>query len=122
MKIILSTNLTGSHNHISTSKQTQLSRTLYTMSKQMILAPQSLKEEIEKLKAENEKLKEFAMNVHNFAYGTTYNDPDIMDSVEDFDDIVNQLKKDEEHFQRPDRSDSSWVRLKDGRECRDNDW
>ena len=88
----------------------------------MILAPQSLKEEIEKLKAENEKLKEFAMNVHNFAYGTTYNDPDIMDSVEDFDDIVNQLKKDEEHFQRPDRSDSSWVRLKDGRECRDNDW
>jgi len=50
------------------------------------------------LREENEKLKEFAMNVHNFAYGTTYSEPEIMDSVEDFDGIVNQLKKDEDDF------------------------
>ena len=55
-----------------------------------------LKEKMEELEKENEKLKEFAMNVHNFAYGTSYNDPDIMDSVEDLDDIVDKLKKDED--------------------------
>lgn len=56
----------------------------------------TMKQDLDKLKKENENLKEFAMNVHNFAYGTTYNDHDIMDSVADLNDILHKLKKDED--------------------------
>ena len=46
---------------------------------------------IEELKEVNERLKEFAMKAHNFAYGTEFNDPDIVDSF-DFDGLLDKLE------------------------------
>ena len=53
------------------------------------------KEWLEKLKEENEKLKQFAMKVHNFAFCTKYDDEDIVSSF-DLDAILEEMKKDED--------------------------
>tara|TARA_R100000654_G_scaffold57109_1_gene83525 strand:+ start:49 stop:564 length:516 start_codon:yes stop_codon:yes gene_type:complete len=50
---------------------------------------------IAQLKEENEKLKQFALGVHNFVWGTKYDDEDIVSSM-DFDAIIDEMKKDEE--------------------------
>ena len=39
-------------------------------------------------------LKKFALDVHNFAYGTEYDDPDIVSAM-DFDAIIEKMKTDE---------------------------
>lgn len=49
----------------------------------------------EELEEENKKLKEFALNVHNFAYGTKWDDEDIVSAM-DFEGIIEKMKKDEE--------------------------
>ena len=48
--------------------------------------------ENEKLKAENKKLKQFVLGVHNNIYGTKYDDEDIVDSM-DFDGIMKEWKR-----------------------------
>ena len=57
-------------------------------------AHKKLKQENEKLKKKNESLKQFALDVHNFAYGTEWDDKDIVSAM-DFDLIVEKMKKDE---------------------------
>jgi len=47
------------------------------------------------LEEENKKLKQFALNVHNFAYGTKWDDEDIVSAM-DFEGIIEKMKKDEE--------------------------
>jgi DNA repair exonuclease SbcCD ATPase subunit len=41
-----------------------------------------------------ENLKQFALDVHNFAYGTKWDDEDIVSTM-DFDDIIEKMKKNE---------------------------
>ena len=52
---------------------------------------------IQKLEEENKKLKNFALDVHNFAYGTKLNDEDIVSDM-DFNTIMEKMKKDEEEL------------------------
>jgi len=51
-------------------------------------------EEVKKLNEENEKLKQYALKVHNFAHGTEWDDEDIVSAM-DFDGIIEKMKKDE---------------------------
>ena len=53
--------------------------------------------ENEELTEENEKLKQFALAVHNFAYGSKWNDKDIVSAM-DFDAIIEKMKKDEKEL------------------------
>ena len=69
-----------------------------------------LRNENEKLKLDIESLKEFAMKVHNFAYGTEFDDPDIVDSF-DFDGLMDKLEEDESFFK--DRIRSTHDRLRE---------
>jgi len=46
---------------------------------------------------ENEKLKQFALAVHNFAYGTEWDDEDIVSAM-DFDTIIEKMKTDEKEL------------------------
>jgi hypothetical protein len=48
------------------------------------------------LRKENKKLQQYALDVHNFAYGTDWDDKDIVSAM-DFDGIVEKMKKDEEN-------------------------
>jgi len=50
---------------------------------------------IKTLKEDNDKLKQFAMKVHNFAFCTKYDDEDIVSSF-DLDAILEEMKKDED--------------------------
>ena len=52
-------------------------------------------ETISKLMKKNDELKQFAMNVHNFAFCTKYDDEDIVSSF-DLDAILEEMKKDED--------------------------
>jgi hypothetical protein len=70
---------------------------------------EKLKLDIELLKKDVE-LKEFAMKVHNFAYGTEFDDPDIVDSF-DFDELLGKLEEDEAFFK--DRIRSTHDRLRE---------
>ncbi len=56
-----------------------------------------MKSECEQLRKYNEKLKQFSMEVHNFAFSTEYDDLDIV-SAFDLDSIIEELKKDEDNF------------------------
>ena len=51
----------------------------------------------QELKEENKKLKDFALKVHNFAYGTEWDDEDIVSAM-DFDGIIEKMKKDEKEL------------------------
>jgi len=53
--------------------------------------------ECEQLRKYNEKLKQFSMEVHNFAFSTKYDDLDIVDSF-DLDSIIKELKQDEDNL------------------------
>jgi DNA repair exonuclease SbcCD ATPase subunit len=45
-----------------------------------------------------ETLKQFALDVHNFAYGTKWDDEDIVSAM-DFDGIIEEMKKDEKELE-----------------------
>jgi len=62
---------------------------------QLLEQNEEWEEENKKLKKKNEELKQFALDVHNFAYGTEWDDRDIVSAM-DFDLIVEKMKKDEE--------------------------
>ena len=50
--------------------------------------------EIKELKKQNEELKQFALDVHNFAFSTKWDDLDIVSAM-DLASVVDELKKDE---------------------------
>jgi predicted nuclease with TOPRIM domain len=118
------------------------------MSQQMILAPQSLKEEYDALKAENEKLKEEKKENEEGLYKCDdhltllqrwidendwqYPNKEFIDRVcgeEDnlkkwyyeLYDIIDYSEEDVDCYFTCKRESGEWVRLKDGRECRCND-
>jgi len=64
------------------------------------LAENKLKEERKeknKLKKKLDKLNQFALDVHNFTYGTEYNDADIVSAFE-FTSILDKMKHDEKSW------------------------
>jgi hypothetical protein len=56
---------------------------------------EGLEKVIDRLRKENETLKQHALSVHNFAYGTEWDDKDNVSAM-DFDGIVKKMKQDEE--------------------------
>jgi hypothetical protein len=50
-----------------------------------------------KERRQSDKMKQFALGVHNFAYGTEYNDVDIVSSFE-FTSILSKMKHDEKSW------------------------
>ena len=55
--------------------------------------------QINALGSEVRELKKFALDVHNFAYGTEWDDKDIVSAM-DFDGIVEKMKEDEKELQK----------------------
>ena len=87
--------------------KTNMSKTMNTRSNTIT----ALKEEINELQKdmknlwmlysnqteENKKLKDFSLKVHNFAYGTDWDDEGIVSAM-DFDAIVEKMKNDEKEL------------------------
>ena len=70
---------------------------------------------------ENKELKQFALKVHNFAYGTEWDDEGIVSAM-DYDAIVEKMKKDEENKEL--KQESLFLRAEcsaGGWNARDND-
>jgi len=62
-----------------------------------IAYPHNIENIVDELESKNEFLKQYAMKVHNFAYGTEFDDPDIVESF-DFDEVLGKLEEDEAFF------------------------
>ena len=59
-------------------------------------------EYVDKIIKENEKFKDFSLKVHNFAYGTDWDDKDIVSAI-DFDCIIEKMQKDEKELKENEK-------------------